>query len=297
MGGHLYFTEFVLERMAIVELGKKAQFTFHLMDPDLDFHEPEDIQLYERSVDEAAEIMMNIGRIPFSHIAPPLLRHYEAPTDLHHEMFPETFDFRLETIHDTAFMIPITPAQAAEPGNDGGPDPNLKTDFQPDPKLQRYSTKDITFVKKYTEGMAQEVQMGLETLVCKTFTRGLEFEYLAPELIMLQKIEAAHSKLKVPLRIPLLRGYVTHPTTGAILGFVRSWIPPSEYGNSIQEAGSRMSSIPISIRLKWLVQVTQTINGLHSVGLVWGDGKAANVCIDPNNDTWLIDFAGGFTTA
>ncbi|XEV07314.1 hypothetical protein FSHL1_012601 [Fusarium sambucinum] len=334
MDYHPFSTQFVLESMAIVESGKKAQFTFHLngkrivvsifsdskkssddddhksvedrlihlittaKDQDPDLYQPQDIQLYQRSVDEATGIIMDIGRFPFSNIAPPLKRRYKAPTDLHHQMFPETFDFRLEMINDTAFMVPITPAEAAEPRNDGGPDPNLKTDYQPDPNLRRYLTQDITFVKKYSGGIAQEVDISLETLVCKASTRGLEFEYLAPELIMLKKINAAHGmKLEFPLRIPSLRGYVAHPMTGAILGFVRSWVPPSEYGNTIQEAGRQMPSIHISIRIKWFVQVAQTIRALHSVGLVWGDVKAANVCIDANNDTWLIGFDGRVTSA
>ncbi|KAL3595714.1 hypothetical protein FPOAC2_10069 [Fusarium poae] len=304
MDDHLFFTEFVVERLDIIQVCEKAQFIFYLngkriavsifadlddgtddeerksveermielitaaWDPYLDFDDIEDLQLYERSVDKAAEMVMDIGRVPFSQIAPPLKQHYEYPTDLHHKLFPETFDFRLETIHDTAFMIPITSAQAAWPRNDGGPDPNFKTDFEPDPQLPRYSTKDITFVHKCREGRAQQVQIGSETMLCKAFTDGLEFDYLAPELIALQKIEVANANLEVPLRIPLLKGYVTHPTTGAILGFVRSWIPPSQYGNSLEEASSRMSSIPRHVRRKWLRQIIETIDGLHSVGLV-----------------------------
>ncbi|RGP62578.1 protein kinaselike domain protein [Fusarium sporotrichioides] len=166
-------------------------------DPGLDFWDPEDLQQYERSVDEAAEIIINIGRVSFSHIAPPLKQHYEAPTDLHHRLFPDTFDFCMETIHDAVFMIPITPGEAAWPRNDGGPDPNFKTNFEPDPQMPSYSTKYITFVKKYREA----------------FIYGLEFKYLASELITLRKIEEANVKLESPLRIPLLKGYVVHATT------------------------------------------------------------------------------------
>ncbi|KAJ4138646.1 hypothetical protein NW768_002497 [Fusarium equiseti] len=123
-------------------------------DDELDFCEDEDIIFYEKSVDEAAHIVMDVGRIPLSQIAPPLAQHdYEEPKDLHHKMFPETFDFRLETIRDTAFMIPIMPDEAAELRNDGGPDPNLDADFQPDPKMPRYSTKDIMVEKEYKYGL------------------------------------------------------------------------------------------------------------------------------------------------
>jgi hypothetical protein len=227
--------------------------------------------------------------------APPLKQHYQAPNDLHHELFPETFDFHLETIHDILFMIPINPEEAARPRNDGGPDPNLKTDFQLYPRMPRYSTKDIVVVKEYKMGMAREVKVGSEIMLCKVFTNSLGNEHLTQEFIALQNIDKANAKLKVPLRIPLLKGYIVHPVTGAILGFLRSWIPPSQYRNSIQDAGKRMSSITVEIRRKWFQQVTETIDGLHSVGLVWGDAKAANVCIDPDNNAWLIDFVGAWT--
>ncbi|RBR07513.1 uncharacterized protein FIESC28_10594 [Fusarium coffeatum] len=333
MEAEIPFDELIVDRMDVFDDGAKALFTFKLngkrifvsifakpygendddeeetvedrlielltdaSDDDLDFCEDEDIEFYEKSVDEAAHIVMDIGRIPFSQVAPPLIRHdYEEPKDLHHAMFPETFDFRLETIHDTAFMYPITPGEAAKPRDDGGPDPNLNIDFLPDPKTPRYSTKDIIVEKEYKYGLwVREVRVGSETMVCKAFPRGLEYEYLAPELKMLQMIEKVNTALKTPLRVPLLKGYVVHPVTEAILGLLRTRIPPSQYGNSISDAGKHMSKIPVDIRRRWLQQITETVNALHKVGLVWGDAKPGNVCINPDNNAWLIDFGGGWT--
>jgi Ser/Thr protein kinase RdoA (MazF antagonist) len=34
---------------------------------------------------------------------------------------------------------------------------------------------------------------------------------------------------------------------------------------------------------------------LHTQHIIWGDGKAANVIIDEQDDAWLIDFGGGWT--
>lgn len=77
-------------------------------------------------------------------------------------------------------------------------------------------------------------------MVCKAYPRDLEFDNLKQELINLQDIAEATSDFDVPLRISLLRGYVTHAVTGAIIGLLRAWISPSKYGNTIQDAGRHM---------------------------------------------------------
>ncbi len=36
--------------------------------------------------------------------------------------------------------------------------------------------------------------------------------------------------------------------------------------------------------------------GLHNHGIIWGDVKPDNVLIDSEENTWLIDFGGGFNS-
>lgn len=332
MDHNMTFTEFVVESMEVLDESTKAQFIFHLngtrivvsiferndqcddeeekeyienhlidlleaaTDPELELYEPEDNELFEKHVDEAANTIMDVGEIPFSFIAPPLKEHFQPPQDLHHALYPETFDFRLETIHDTAFMIPISSKEAAKPRDDSGPDPNLKTNFKADPLMPRYSSKDIIIEKEFNTGLwVRQVKIGSEIMVCKAYARGLEFDNLKQELINLHDIAEATVDFDVPLRISLLRGYVTHAVTGAIIGLLRAWIPPNKYGNTIQDAGRHMATIPVPIRRKWFRQVTETVKALHELGLFWGDGKADNICIDPDDNAWLIDMAGGFT--
>jgi len=52
---------------------------------------------------------------------------------------------------------------------------------------------------------------------------------------------------------------------------------------------------PVSIKQKWVDQVTGTLTQLHKAGIVWGDAKPDNVLIDKNDDAWIIDFDGGYT--
>jgi hypothetical protein len=137
MDDNVKFAEFVVESMEVLDESTKAEFIFHLngtrvvvsiferndqsgneeeeeyienhlidlleaaTDPELELYEPEDNELFEKSVDEAANTIMDVGEILFSHIAPPLKQHFQPPQDLHHALYPETFDFRLETIHNT----------------------------------------------------------------------------------------------------------------------------------------------------------------------------------------------------
>ncbi|KAF4998651.1 hypothetical protein FGRMN_2977 [Fusarium graminum] len=114
--------------------------------------------------------------------------------------------------------------------------------------------------------------------------------------INLQEIARATADFDAPLRIAYLQGYVTHTVTGAIIGLLRTCIPPSQNGNTIQSAWPHMPTIPVSMQRRWPRQVTETVNALHSVGRVWGDGKADNICIDPDDNAWLIDLASRFAS-
>lgn len=48
-------------------------------------------------------------------------------------------------------------------------------------------------------------------------------------------------------------------------------------------------------RQKWASQIRDTVEQMHQIGVVWGDGKASNVIIDEEENAWLIDFGGGWT--
>jgi serine/threonine protein kinase len=105
----------------------------------------------------------------------------------------------------------------------------------------------------------------------------------------LQKMNAA---CREEIRIPRLLGYVKHAEEGYIVGFLRQWAP-SGLDGGLRDV--EVSKISTERRRKWVAQMRETVEKLHEIGVVWGDGKIDNVVIDEKDDAWLIDFGGGWT--
>lgn len=91
------------------------------------------------------------------------------------------------------------------------------------------------------------------------------------------------------LRVPDLFGYIKHPITNYIIGFLREWIP----GDSLRKAHT--PDTPENRRQMWASQISTSVHQLHEIGVTWGDGKASNVVIDKEDIAWLIDFGGGYS--
>lgn len=88
-----------------------------------------------------------------------------------------------------------------------------------------------------------------------------------------------------------LLGIVQIPSSGRIVGLLLSYIACDNrtllcMGNDPQY---------VSLRRKWLDQITRSIEGLHTCGVVWGDAKPDNILIYLQHDAYLIDFGGGYT--
>ena len=95
--------------------------------------------------------------------------------------------------------------------------------------------------------------------------------------------------MRLPASVPRLSGYVTNTAADCVLGLLREWVP----GRCL-----RNIAIPSTLegrRRKWASQICETVNQLHKIGVLWGDGKASNIIIDTEDDAWLIDFGGGWT--
>jgi serine/threonine protein kinase len=130
-------------------------------------------------------------------------------------------------------------------------------------------------------------------MLCKARARGLLDPGLERELICLQKIEKTFSSASRSIQVPHLLGYVKHAENGHVVGLLREWIPSSTLGCRLGDI--HISTIPKERRDKWAAQIRKTVDQLHEIGVIWGDGKASNVIIDKDDIAWLIDFGGGWT--
>lgn len=88
-----------------------------------------------------------------------------------------------------------------------------------------------------------------------------------------------------------LLGIVQILSSGRIVGLLLSYIECNDRTLLCTGKGRQY----VSMRRKWLDQITRSIKGLHTCGVVWGDVKPDNVLIDSQDDAYLIDFGGGYT--
>lgn len=47
---------------------------------------------------------------------------------------------------------------------------------------------------------------------------------------------------------------------------------------------------------RWASQISRSLKRLHDNDIIWGDAKAENILIDKNDDAWIIDFGGNYTS-
>lgn len=225
-------------------------------------------------------------------------------TSLHSILYPKSSHFRLESNppHGTLSLVPISAQEAcAISFEDGQALQDHQSDLKPIDSLPRYSTSQVQVVEEYVSGGGAVCLVKIDgrnkdKFLCKARPDGLRNSNLEREIDCLQRILSVSSS--TAYRIPMLQGYITHPATGVIVGFVREWIP---CGLSIRDPQDRrgeksgLQDPPRDLRKKWAGQVTETIKFLHSIGVVWGDAKPSNVIINLQNDAYLVDFGGGWS--
>lgn len=99
------------------------------------------------------------------------------------------------------------------------------------------------------------------------------------------------SGLNKSLRVPIIHGLVQYQEeTDRICGLLLTYVKHDESLAFID-----INETPFDSRKKWISQIRQTIDKLHSMGIVWGDVKPDNILVDDNDDLWFIDFGGSFT--
>lgn len=93
------------------------------------------------------------------------------------------------------------------------------------------------------------------------------------------------------LRVLIIRGLMQYrEETDQICGLLLTYVKHDETLAFVD-----INETPLERRIKWISKIRQTIDKLHSEGIVWGDVKPDNILVDDNDDLWLIDFGGSFT--
>jgi hypothetical protein len=248
----------------------------------------DDDERQEEILDEVLDVILGAGKPQFAQVAP-LRASTPSNVDLHSLLYPETFNFRLQTIDGKTSIIPTAPDEALtdpKPTADYG----TESEFEINTQLPQYTTKEIVVVESImSSGTVTRVMVNGEEMLCKARRTGLNDQNLLRELVCLQKIHAVCSD---DIRVPKLLGYVKHAEDGYIVGLLRHSV------RSCLNGGLRDIYIPeISRerRQKWAVQIRETVEKLHGIGVFWCDGKIDNVVIDEKDDAWVIDFGGGWT--
>jgi tRNA A-37 threonylcarbamoyl transferase component Bud32 len=247
---------------------------------------------YDDIIDEVLDVILDTGKPLFAQ-GTTLPTASPSQQLLHSLLYPETHNFRLETINSKPTIFPIKPNEfyailEAQPNCDAD------SDFQIDDDLPQYSSKEIRVVESFVgSGVVSRVLVNGQEMLCKARRKGLLDPSLERELASLQKIKKACSSTSRSIRVPGLLGYVKHAEHGHVIGLLREWIPFCALGGRLRDM--RVSTIPQERREKWAAQIRDTVDQLHDIEIIWGNGKPSNVIVDNSDDIWLVDFGGGWT--
>ncbi|KAI0194218.1 hypothetical protein F4808DRAFT_441388 [Astrocystis sublimbata] len=251
-----------------------------------------DDEEHEEIMDRILETVLDVGKSVFDEVAP-ANKVVSPPTeqDLHSLLYPPVLTYRLMTVESTPTLVAIDPSEAhtlVEPTFDE----DTEEEWETDDNLPKYPPSQITILKSFVQGGGHTVSRVLvnkKEMLCKAQSQGLCGSDLRRELDSMQKIRHACLQGHGPIRVPALLGYVTHPEAGCIIGFLREWV----LGSLLRNVS--ISTTPEEQRQMWAKQISDTLQQLHGIDVIWGDGKSSNVIIDEEDAAWLIDFGGGFT--
>lgn len=250
---------------------------------------------YEELTDEVLGVIMDAGR-SILEAQGALHPEQTSARDIHSVMYSATHRFRLIDTDGKAALTAIAPNEAYTiSGDEEGYDSAQEDGLDIDETLPSYSTKSILIDDVFVEGIghtASLVTADGKSMFCKAIGHGegLTGTGVGRELECLQQVrKLLPPGWDTPIRIPQLLGYVRHADSGRLVGFVREWVP----GRRLRDID--IAAVPAQRRRKWLGQIDEAVRTLHAHRIIWGDGKAANVVIDDQDDAWLIDFGGGWT--
>ena len=258
--------------------------------------EMNDLEEMDHVSDEMVKVVMDIGRELFDAIAP-VAEPNPAAVDcgnLDTFMFPPEHAFTFRTgvsgttrlVHDEARLM-----HGVRSAHVGPPLFVLREGCT----LPLYSTKDVrVLVGLGRSGCVARVQVDGRELCAKTAhvpnSRGGSPQREADQL---WKITV--SGLAGTLRVSQLVGFLYTPNDARLVGFLQEYVPAPEAPRTLGSIEAP-SDVPEARRRKWAAQVRETVDALHGMGVVWGDGKAGSVLVHrDSDDAWVVGFGGGWT--
>jgi hypothetical protein len=211
-----------------------------------------------------------------------LQRSFIPPKPTLHDFFDGlVYRFALHATTEDLFMLK--------------PDRNDTSEFHPHhlTLLEKYGSLWRCFEPSEIEILASTPEQALSETPRKVFTKAGGPYYFKRGLVQHEletyaKIEQANLQKS---RISRLCGIV-RKSSGTITGLLLTHIGPQ----SVTLRRMLKRDVSLQLRNVWIEQLTVTLKELHAAGVVWGDAKAENVLIDSDNNAWIIDFGGGYTT-
>lgn len=105
----------------------------------------------------------------------------------------------------------------------------------------------------------------------------------------IESLYSADTIRRAGLRIPTLEGLICTEKS-VVIGFLMDYI------DSRSLASIAIEQVALEQRKRWFEEIEGSLERLHGVGVIWGDAKPDNVLIDRDENIWLIDFGGGWST-
>lgn len=264
-------------------------------------YEMKDFEEMERISDEMVHVVADIGREPFDAIAAAAETNSSAVDcgNLDMFMFPPEHAFTFRTVvSGTTRLVPdeARPMHGVRSARTGLPLFILREGCT----LPLYSTRDVRVLEGLgRSGCVARVQIDGRELCAKTAhvpaRRAGGGSAAQREADQLWKMTA--SGTAGTLRVPHLVGFLYTPKDARLVGFLQEYVPAPE-ASTPRTLGSieTPSDVPEPRRRKWATQVRETVDALHGMGVVWGDGKADNVLVHrDSDDAWVVGLGGGWT--